>query len=184
MLRLSTIALLLTALLISACGGDDDSSTESTPVATTPSETTAVDGDENGRGGEEADGIQIGPNRDGSSGPTDADPGGEPLTETEVRKLVERFATSDDPADCDLATEALLRRSFGGLAGCRAIAQSGASAERVEIESISVDGQEADAVIVPRDGPLRGREIELRVIRKDGEAKVDEFRAPGVAPGP
>lgn len=183
MLRLPTIALLVAALLLSACGGDDEGSTESTSAATMPTETNTAEDEDGSKGGEQG-GIQIGPDADATSGPTDADPSGEPLTEAEVRKLVERFVTSDDPADCELATESLLNRAFGGLAGCRALARSGVSAEKIEIERVAVNAQEADVVIVPRDGPLSGREIEIRVIRKDGEAKVDEFRAPGVGPGP
>lgn len=170
MLRLSTIALLLAALLISACGSDEEGSTESTSAATTP--TT------------EDDGVAIGPDADATAGPTESDEGGEPLTRAEVRKLVERFATSDDPADCELATESLLRRSFGGHAGCRAIARSGVSAERIAFERVEVNGGEAEVVIVPKDGLTAGLEIRVRVVRADGEAKIDQFRAPGVGPGP
>lgn len=191
MLRRALILLVLALTFAAGCGDDDESSATTTgdseaaaeSTITDPAETDEPDEkpEDEARPGDEA---ELGPDESAELPPEQSDAGAEALSRGEVRRVIRRFVTARDPSDCELATERLLNRSLGGLEGCRNLTLQGAGASDVEFNTIKLAGAEAEAEIVPIGGAANGLAIRIRVIRVDGQPRLDAFEAPGVAPGP
>ena len=153
---------------VAGCGGDDETTT-STPATTetTPvTQTTAEDEDR-----EQEDEFTIERAKPGES-PYEA-------LATDPEAALEIFFTSGDPkAACDeLVTESLLSTAYGDAKGCRQAQVPAAVPDAIEIKSLDVSDEAAQATVIPDGGPNDGIETEV-VLVKEGDAwLVDSLKA-------
>ena len=163
----------LTVLLIAGtamvgCGGGDETSTTTAPTAemTTEQGTTTqpAEGAVEEGGGEEAN---------GSGGVAAESPG------DDIDSALEAFFLSGDPdLVCgELATESLLSSAYGDEKGCRQAQVPAAIPDGIEIKSLDVSGDEAQATVIPDGGPNDGIETEVELVNEDEVWKVDSLEA-------
>ena len=113
------------------------------------------------------------------------DGGGE---QADVEDVIERVATSKDPADCkEIYTQNYLQKATGA-SGTEAVdlceqAVGQDKTEGVEISDVEITGDKATAKAVPEGGNLDGKELELTLVKQGGDWKLDDQDLPEVAQG-
>jgi hypothetical protein len=101
--------------------------------------------------------------------------------ESEVAAAIERVATSDDPAVCtESATQAYLEQ-VSGLPGDAAVTaciqtagEPALSPDAVEVSEVTIDGDDATALVAYEGSSLSGATVEVALVRVDGEWLVDQ----------
>jgi hypothetical protein len=108
--------------------------------------------------------------------------GGSESDEDKVRDVIEKTASSTDPADCErLGTQKFLEQvefSEGAEAvkSCEENAEDDEDeTEEVEVSDVKVDGSTATAKVAITGGGFDGQTAEMKVVEEDGDWKVDEI---------
>jgi hypothetical protein len=166
-IRLALLSGLVALLaLVAGCGDDEDMTTTQAPTteATTEAESAPppaeTSEDEGGAEAEDAGG--------GAAG----SPGDDPEFTLEAY-----FLSGDPDLVCgELATESLVRTAYGDEQGCRQAQVPSAIPKSIEIRSLDVSGDEAEAVVTPTGGPNDGIETMVTLVDDDGW-RVDTLEA-------
>lgn len=97
--------------------------------------------------------------------------------EEKIRLVIEAFFTSNDPLEvCEQAvTDRFLRNSYGDLAGCQTAQGQGGAADDVEIENLTVTGDDGGAIAMPRGGPADGETITVALRREGSAWRISEL---------
>ena len=107
--------------------------------------------------------------------------GGGEGEEGRIVEVVERSATSTDPADCEaLATREFLEqtqysRGEQAVESCEENAEEGGKPDSVEVSEVEVDGFEATANTAFEGGEFDGQTFEVALVEEDGDWKMDEL---------
>ena len=162
------LALIALAALGAGCGDDEEPASTAAPTTTKESSEPATTTEE--ESGEE-DELTIERTKPGESihEPMASDP----------EYVLELFFTSGDPdlACGRFATENLLSAAYGDEKGCRQAQVPAAIPDGIEIKSLDVSGDEAQATVIPDGGPNDGIETEVELIDEDEVWKVDSLEA-------
>ena len=171
---LTTLTAAVAALaLLAGCGGDDEPTSATTTSSPTPTAATGPTGPDTAAEAERsADGGDDGGEREGGEG-AGSDAGKDP------ESALDAFFTSGDPdIACDqVVTEDLVTASYGDAKGCRQAQVPGAVAESIEVTELEVDGDSAEAVVVPKGGPNDGFEHEVKLVNVGGVWVLDSLEA-------
>ena len=84
---------------------------------------------------------------------------------------------SHGTAGCELITPRLLKKSYGGLQGCRSALESGGQAKSVDIVSTQPEGKFALVVAVPHGGPSSGEKLAISLVKVHGDWRLDAIRS-------
>lgn len=176
----SSIATLLAVfcLTLVGCGGDDGDEPAANEGGTEAAPTLEPDpgAPEEGPGApEEGSGASEG-DRVTGAGAGD---------ERGIRAAIEDAIASGDPQRaCGAAvTEAYLRDTYGGAAGCRAAQSAGLAAETVDLGPISISGDQARTTVRAEGGPYAQEELRANLIRESDGWKLDGLGSTA-PPGP
>ena len=169
---LTILAAAVAALaLLAGCGGGDEPTSSTTTTSSTSAATTGPTGPEDpappaGAGGDD------GGEREGGQG-TGPSVGNDP------ESALDAYFTSGDPdIACDqVVTEALVTANYGDAKGCRQAQVPGAVAASIEVTELEVDGDSAEAVVVPKGGPNDGFEHRVELVNVGGAWALDSLEA-------
>jgi hypothetical protein len=167
MRALLTTAVVFAALALLPGCGDDDETTSTTSPTTSSTTATAATGP---TGPDEAQPADPPAATGGDGGGDDDGGGGEPAAGEDPEGALEAFFTSGDPdvACGEVVTEDLVAENYGDERGCRQAQVPGAVADSIEVKELEVDGDSAQAVVVPRGGPNDGFDHDVTLTNVDG----------------
>ncbi len=162
---LTTAAVFAALPLLAGCGGDDET-TSSTSPTTSSTTATAATGPTGPDEAQPADKPATG----GDGGGDDDGGGGEPAAGEDPEGALEAFFTSGDPdvACGEVVTEDLVAENYGDERGCRQAQVPGAVADSIEVKELEVEGDSAQAVVVPEGGPNDGFDHDVTLTNVDG----------------
>jgi hypothetical protein len=108
--------------------------------------------------------------------------------EAKVEEAIQQIAVSKEPDDCDeLYTENYLQKitlqtGSAALDACREIAPQ-SKGTGAEVDQVEVSGDRATATATPEGGRFDGEEVELSMVKEDGDWKLDDLDRPSIAEG-
>ncbi len=89
-----------------------------------------------------------------------------------------RFAlTSKSPVVCKSYSSRLLKKSYGGIKGCRSAITSGSPAKSVEIIKTKLAGRHAVIVAVPHGGPSSKEALTISLTRIGGGWNLESIKS-------
>lgn len=110
--------------------------------------------------------------------------GGGETDEEQIADVIERSATSTDPAICkETQTVAFMEQNSNGegpeaVKDCEEEAKEGRdNPESVEVSDVEVEGGKATAVAAFVGGPLDGQSVDLALVEEGGTWKLDEIES-------
>jgi hypothetical protein len=108
--------------------------------------------------------------------------GGGSSDEDKISKAIETAMTTSDPSNCtELETQRYVEQNTtekgkAALKTCEAEAEAGGEkAEAVSVSNVSVDGSKATAEAEFEGGPVGSQSVELALVEKDGDWKLDQI---------
>ncbi|MGI9556808.1 MAG: hypothetical protein ACR2N5_02585 [Solirubrobacterales bacterium] len=198
---MARLTLLLAALAlgvgVAACGGgDSDSDAEANgneaqaemgerePAGTDSSAGGPADEPQDGGGDKgEADGDGQREKRadrpDEGEGPGGSGKKRKPSDEKQIRAAITGFLVSGEAeiACGEAVTEGFLRQAYGDRQGCIGAQTSGGTARSVRVERLDVEGATAFAIGVPKGGASAGQRLEIDLVKKRGQWRIDNLFA-------
>jgi hypothetical protein len=109
-------------------------------------------------------------------------PGSSQSDVDQVKEVVNKIFTSNDPAICfDLVTPRFLAATYGedpdqATSKCQASqTQGGGTAQSVELQTLTIDGARAVVTVVVHGGTLAGRTAQATLVDSDGW-RIDALR--------
>ena len=156
------------AVALAACGEKEEPEVAApVPVPTEPSEPVP------------AEPQPTEPPNEPGPGPGEPPPSPPPPAGEQIAVAVRAVLASGDP---DLAcrrhaTGRLLAESFGGLPGCIAATNPRTAADTVRLRDLTVTGNTARVIALPRGGTSTGQRVRATLVVRDGLWRVDSLRS-------
>lgn len=108
--------------------------------------------------------------------------GGGESAEDKIVSMIERSATSTDPANCkETQTEQFMEQTSGGSGSgavkeCEKETKSGEdNPESVNVSQVKVNGEKATADVEFEGGNFNGQTVEVALVEEEGNWKLDEL---------
>ena len=173
-MRLLTILAAAAALaLLAGCGGDDETTSSTTTTSSTSTAATGPTGPDAAEEVEPPASVGGGDGGGSDGGGKGSSAGKSP------ESALEAFFTSGDPdvACGEVVTEDLITANYGDVKGCRQAQVPGAVADSIEVKELEVDGESAEAVVVPKGGPNDGFDHEVKLVNVGGVWVLNSIEA-------
>jgi hypothetical protein len=165
-------AVSIVVALLGGCGGGDETTTSSTGSTTSAPATGATGADDAKPPGPTGDDDSVG-------GAGDDGGGGKPPVGADPKDALEAFFTSGDPdvACAEVVSESLVSENYGDEKGCRQAQVPGAVPDSIEVKELDVEGDSAQAVVVPEGGPNDGFNHDVTLVNVDGAWILESLEA-------